>query len=319
VAKETNDISSLLAPKKLLTHLLGWCISIAIKGGDWDRIFSANPLLVLGLCGCTIVSLFVNGVMFWLVIRPVHRVGLGEMQWLNMVTAILNYAPIRAGLIARVAYNLRVNGMSILQIGAWLAALGYTMLLALGACILATIIWPSFDWIWAAIVLGQLVLGGLLTSAIMKQGVVVRYGKGMDQMLGRPECLWGALVLRMFDQAAFVGRMACAAAIIGLEFDAPKIMLLGFASLAVSLNPLGRLGFREAAVIFIATRLATETGEQLMGQMASLALIDSAGEAMIAIPAGAICLIWYRKRWRRATEQRRTADESTQDGAESAT
>ncbi len=111
MANVANDISSLLAPKKLLTQivgfligiaLLGWCISIAIKGGDWERIFSANPLLVLGLCGCTIVSLVVNGTMFWLVIRPVHRVGLGEMQWLNMVTAILNYAPIRAGLIARV-------------------------------------------------------------------------------------------------------------------------------------------------------------------------------------------------------------------------
>jgi hypothetical protein len=148
-------------------------------------------------------------------------------------------------------------------------------------------------------VIGQLLLGGLLISAVMGHPLVVRYGKGMDQMLRRPACLWGAIALRLIDVAAFVGRMACAAAILGFDdLAASDIMLLGFAALALSLNPLGRVGFREAAVTFVASRLVTDlSGTQLEGSMAQLALVESAGEALVAIPLGAVSLLWYRQRW----------------------
>jgi hypothetical protein len=301
----------LLSARKLVVQLfgflvgvalLGWCISIAVAGGDWSKIAHANPLLVGGLVLCTLTSFFANGVMFWLVIRPIQNVGFWNMQWLNFVTGILNYAPIRAGLIARVAYHLRVDRMSLLRVGAWLAALAYTLALTLGACIAATIVWPHLDVVWIAIVVGQLLLGGLLTWAIMGHPLVVRFGRGMDQMLSVPSCLWGAIGLRLIDIAAFVGRMACAAAILDLNLPATDVFVLGFAALALSLNPLGRTGFREMAVAFVASRLVTGdlSSTEVDSSMAQLALIESAGEALVAIPVGAVCLWWYRQRWRQA-------------------
>jgi hypothetical protein len=282
--------------------LLGWCISIAVRGGDWSKIAHASPLLVVGLIVCTLTSFLANGAMFWLVIRPIQHVGFWHMQWLNFVTGILNYAPIRAGLIARVAYHLRVDRMSLLRVGAWLAALAYTLALTLGACIAGTIVWPHLDLIWIAIVGGQLLLGGWLTWAIMGHPLVTRFGRGMDQMLRRPGCLWGAIGLRLVDIGAFVGRMACAAAILDLDLAPTDILLLGFAALALSLNPLGRTGFREMAVAFVASRLigGDLSSAEVDSSMAQLALVESAGEALVAIPAGAACLLWYRRRWRQA-------------------
>ncbi|MCP3906162.1 MAG: hypothetical protein GY715_21265, partial [Planctomycetes bacterium] len=269
-------------------------------GGDaWHRIGDASPWLVAGLAGCSIVSLVVNGTSFWLVARPIRALRLRHMLWLNCAASVLNYAPIRAGMIARVAYHLRVDRFGVLQLAAWFAALGYTLLLTLGAFIATTIIHPDFDLVWVALLAGQLVFGGLLTGAIMGQSVVVRFGRGMDRMLRQPSCLWGAIGLRLLDIGAFVGRMACAAAILDLSLSVGDTLLLGASALALSLNPLGRTGFREIAVAFVASRLAAPdlSATQLDGQMATLALIESAGEALIAIPAGAAALVWYRKRW----------------------
>ena len=314
----TEENSRLLSTRKLITQSLGfvvglalliWCITIAVKGGEgegisgWARIREANILLVVGLIGCTLISLFVNGIIFWLVILPVKNLGLWRMEWLNLVTGVLNYAPIRAGLLARIAYNLRVDRLTLLQLGGWFLALAFTMALTLSACILATIVWRSFDLVWIGIVLGQIVLGGLLMWAVMGHPLIIRHGKGMDQMLRKPACLWGAIGLRLLDIAAFVGRMACAAAILGLSLPFADVMLLGFAAIALSLNPLGRIGFREAAVAFVASRLIAPDlgGAHLETSMAQLALVESAGEAIITIPLGSLALLWYRKRWRAAS------------------
>ncbi|MHC5023223.1 MAG: hypothetical protein ACYTGG_04845 [Planctomycetota bacterium] len=308
-----GQATSLLTPRQIVIQLAGfaiglvflaWCIKLAITGGDWSKLAQAKPALVAGLAGCSVISLFVNGVIFWLVVQPVRPLRFRDLQWLNLSVSLLNYAPIRAGLIARVAYHLRVDRMSMLHIGAWLAAVACTLLLARGACVAATIVWPHFDGIWLAIILGQVALGGLLTTVIVGQPIFVRYGRGMDQMLRRPACLWGALALRLVDIGAFTGRMACAAAIMDLGLAAPDVLLLAFASLALSLNPLGRFGFREMAVTIVASRLLSMnlSGEQIDGQLAQLALIESAGEALVAVPLGAVALWWYRRRWRQAKQ-----------------
>jgi hypothetical protein len=316
----SEETPGLLAPRRIAVQiigfvigiaLLGWCVWIAIaNGGDaWARLRHADPLLVAGLAACSVVSLIVNGANFWLVARPMRRLELRHMIWLNFAASMLNYAPIRAGMIARIAYHLRVDRLSVLQLAAWFTAVAYVLLLTLGAFIAATLIHPELDLVWGALLVGQLLLGGLLTWAIMGQPIITRYGRGMDRMLREPACLWGSMGLRLTDIGAFVGRMACAVAILDLDLSVGDILVLGASTLALSLNPLGRTGFREIAVAFVASRLASPdlSATQLDGQMATLALIESAGEALVAMPAGAVALAWYRKRWVTA---RRDAAES---------
>jgi len=286
--------------------LLAWCISIAVRQGDWSKVADADPLLIVGLAGFSIVSLAVNGTIFWLVIRPVQHVRFDHMQWLNLVTTVLNYAPIRAGLIARVVYHLRVDRMTLLQVGAWFAAIGATMMIALGSVVAATIVRPELDWLWVGLALGMVGLAGMMLGAMMGRPVIVKYGRGMDLMLRRPSCLWGALALRLVDIFAYAGRMGCAVAIVGLDFTGTDILLLAIADIALNLNPLGRVGFREVGVALFAGYLGM-SGAELDAATSQLGLINSAGEALVGIPLGSIALLWYRKRWVQARENGETS------------
>ena len=300
----------LLTPRKIVIQLVGftiglallfWCIKIAVKGGDWSKVLHAPPALIAGLIGCTLVSLVVNGASFWIVIRPVQPLRFIDLLWINLVTGILNYAPIRAGLIARVAYHMRCDGMSLFRVGAWLGSLAYTTFLTIGACIFSTIVWPKFDMVWLGLVLSQLALGGVLVWAMMGQSIVQRYAQGIDRMLRDPTALWGAIALRLVDVAAFVGRMACAIAILGLPLGLTDTLLLGFAAIGLTMNPLGRFGFREIVVTIIASRLvsADMSGTELSADMAQLALVESAGEALLYVPLGLVSLVWFKRKWAR--------------------
>jgi hypothetical protein len=305
-----SDVAVLWSPRKLAVQvivfllgaaLLWWCINEAVKKGDWSRIRDANPWLVAGLAGCTLVSLFVNAAIFWLVARPVHRVGFIEMQLLNLVTSVLNYAPARIGMIARLAYNLRINRMSPLTLGAWLASIVVTTVLVLGCVLLVRIIRPQIDLVWFALLLIALALAGFTLRATISAPFITRRARGLDLMLRDPLSLWGAIGLRLIDIAAFSGRMACATAILGLSLSPGDVVLLAVMVIVVTMNPLGRFGFREWAVAWFATRFAAGrmTGAEIEGTFAQLALVESAGEAIVSIPLGALCLIWYWRQWRR--------------------
>jgi hypothetical protein len=308
----TSDraMADLWSPRRMIVQvvafiigagLLWLCIRKAVTTGDWTRIREAPPLLIAGLMACTLVSQFANASIFWITARPVHPVGFWEMQWLNLVTSVLNYAPIRLGLIARLAYNYRINRMNVLTIGGWLAAIVATTVLVLGSVFLVTWRRPQLDWIWLLSLMALLVIGGLVMSIILGVPEIVRRARGMDQMLRDPAALWGAIGLRVIDIAAFSGRMACAAAILGLDLSAGTIVLLALAVIVLTMNPLGRFGFREWAVMIVSNWLLTAglSAEQAEGLPAQLALVESAGEALVSIPLGALCLIWYWRQWRR--------------------
>ncbi len=283
--------------------LLGWCLWIAVKQGDWSRVRNADLLLIAGLAGFTIVGLLVNGVIFWAVIQPVRHVRLLSMVWLNFLSSLFNYAPIRAGLLARIAYNLRVDQLSLLEIAAWFAAIGLTLAIAVLALLGATIVRPQIDWLWWIILLAQVIVAGLVVRVMARGKLLERFGRGIDRMLRAPLGLWGAIVLRIADVAAITGRMWCAAEIMGLDFSWNEIVILSLASLAASLNPLGRIGYREAGVAFVAGLLAsgTTTAATLNAHMIQLALIESVGEAIVFIPLGLAALPWYWLRMRRKT------------------
>lgn len=321
--------NSLFSPRKLVTQLAGFALGLALlawvikraidKASDvgpdeptgWDRLREADPWLIAGLLGCTLLSLVANGALFWVVIRPFAPLKLRHMQLLNLVTSVLNYAPLRAGLIARVAYHLRVDRLGLITIGAWFAAIGFTLVLTLGSVVLATFLRPSFDWLWMLLVAGQLVIGGLLTRMFMRLPIVQKHGRGMHLMLADNGALWGAMALRLVDVAAFAGRMACAVAILDLALSFREILLLSIAAIAASLFPLGRVGYREAGVAAMASILGMNN--ITAGQSSQLALIESAGEALVNIPLGAACLLWYRARWVAARHNAPDLDQPSAD------
>ena len=315
-APGTARNNRLISPRKMAMQIVGfafglallvWCIVGAARGGDWNAVTSAPPHLVLGLMACTLVSLAANGVIFWVVIRPVQPLKLHHLMMLNVTTAVLNYAPIRAGLIARIAYHLRVDRMPLVIMGGWFAAIAYTTVMALAAVIVATLLQQSYElsWMsWAGIVAAQIVAAGVITigfigaaQMFLTTEFVHRIGRGMHRMVREPVPLWSALTLRLVDIGAFMGRMYCAAAIIGLDqkLSGTQLALLGVTALVMTLFPLGRVGYREAGVALVAPYLVGI--DDINAALKQLALLESAGEAIVAIPLGSLALLWYRKRW----------------------
>ena len=297
--------TGLLSPRRIAVQLLGflvglallaWCIRGAIAGGGWDKLAHANPLLIAAMLGCTCASAFINGSTFWITVQSLKPLHFWHMQWLNLVGNMLNYAPLRLGAIARVLYHLRVDALSLLQIGAWFAFIGYILTLGVAACLLATLVHDRIDWIWALIVLAQMALGGALTRTLVANKLLVQHGRGIDRVLADQRAVWGAIALRLVDLAAYVGRMAVAMQILDINLPTSHTVVLAIVALAASLIPFGRLGFREFCVALTARQLSMLAAD-VDANMQQLALVESAGEAVIFIPLGAIALLWYRHRW----------------------
>lgn len=288
--------------------LLGWCIWIAVNQGDWSMVREADPWMVLGLAGCTLLSLLSNAGIFWVTVQPVKRVRLLDMTWLIFVTSLLNYAPVRAGLVARVIYHLRVDRLKALEIAAWFAAIAMTLAIVIGGLLGATILRPQVDWLWVVAALVQVIVAGVALRVLMRHRLWAVHGRGIDRMLISRRALWGAIGLRLVDVASLTGRMWCAASIMGLAFTPAQIVILSIASLAFSLIPLGRIGYREAGVALVAGLLAAGQGADLLdAQMIQLALIESVGEAIVFIPLGLAALPWY---WRKVIRPGRHATRS---------
>ncbi len=312
MAEGDRQTTRFFTPRRVLLQLLGfsvglalliWVIKSAAANGQWQKVFQADPKLVIALISFSLLSSILNGSTFWITVQPIKRLQFWHMQWLNLAGNMLNYAPIRLGAISRVMYHLRVDGLTLLQITAWFGMIFYVLMLGVGSCVLATLARPSIDWIWATMVVGQMILGGFLTRFFVGHPLIVKHGRGIDRMLSEHRPLWGAIILRLADIGAFTGRMAVALMILDITLPYSNIIILALVAFLAQLAPFARVGFRESCVWLVAARLGESSGG--IGDNVpweQLALIESAGEAIIFIPGGAIALLWYRKRWRESSK-----------------
>ena len=311
------EARALLAPRKLIIQLVGFAVGIgllvwiirnavrsdAVREELWERIANADPRLVAALLGFTLVSVLLNGTSFWVTIQPIKPVRFWDLQRINVLANMLNYAPVRLGAIARVLYHVRVDGLSILQVAAWFMLLGGVLVLGIGSCVAATIVHAQVDWIWFSLVAALMVLGALVGRIIAGRPIIVRYGRGLDRMASDARSLWSAVALRCADLGALTGRMAVAAAILDIDLTMGRVVVLAMVALAASLVPFGRLGIKEAMV--------AATGHMLVGgveanlnHMSQLALVESAGAILVYVPVGRLALPWFRRRWQAGSWKR---------------
>ncbi len=207
---------------------------------------------------------------------------------------------------------MRVDRLSVIQIGGWFALVAYVLFLGLGACVLATLVWPSIDFIWMAIVLGQMAIGGALVRMFASIPFIARHARGLDRLAAYRTGLWGAVVLRLLDLAAYTGRMGAAMAILGMHLPWSHVVVLAMVALAASLTPFGKVGVREYCVAWAAARLSMEATD-IDAAFKQLALLESAGEALVYIPLGVLATPWFRKRWRRAPAQAASTEHAARE------
>jgi len=296
---------SLLSWRTLLLQAIGFALGAGFLvwllwfsgPGLWSRLKGAEPRLLLALAGCSVASLLLNGAIFWLAVRPIRPLPFVELQCVNAFAGLVNYAPVRLGVVARILWHLRVDRLRVREVAAWFASVSYTILVPLGAALAAALLVTTLDWRFALLMAALVTIGGVVAPWAAKTNLIRRRTNGLERVITDPVVLWGSMALRIADLGFWAARMLVAVEILGLGLTPGQAVMLAMANLAVTLNPIGRIGYREAAVTLVASRLLAGEGD-LLRQSGELALVESAGEFLVALPAGLLAALMLAKRWR---------------------
>jgi hypothetical protein len=223
------------------------------------KLRHADPAVVAVLIGATLGSIVCSGYTFWAIARPIRRFSVVEMQAVNLMASLFNYAPVRLGLFLRCVFHWRVERMPATDIGAWIVGVAIVTLGTLGSALVAGIVQIpagrselSLDWMWFATYAACIVAGSALTIFVCRSPVFRRFLKGGERALNDPRALAGGLAFRTVDVAMWSLRMWASAKIVGVSLNPAQSALLAAVAILGAGNPLGRIGWREALVAVVA-------------------------------------------------------------------
>jgi hypothetical protein len=309
--------------------LVVWCAKRAWQDGGEGlaKLRAADPTLVALLLLSTLGSLVCSGLTFLAVIRPIRRVGVVEMQAVNLMATLFNYAPVRLGLALRCAYHWRIDRMPATDIAAWIAGVAVVTLGTLGAGLVAGLLQIAvgresltLDWLWCTGFGAVLIVGSAAAIVVGRMRIAKRLLRGGERVLSEPDAVLGGVLFRTIDLVMWAIRMWAAAKIVGVTLGPAQAAMLAAVAILGAGNPLGRIGWREGLVALVAPYVVTagmesgmtpgaagpgagDAGSLATGSLdtltAQLALLESAGEAIVSIPLGVLGAIWCARRLKR--------------------
>lgn len=260
--------------------LLAAALVVARHGetlGDAQRaVARPDPGLIALLLAAIAANIACSALMAWRLIRRYGRVGLGEMTALITAATLLNYLPLKAGLVGRVTYHWRVNGIPVASTlrtiieGAVISGLAA---LYAGATLLA-IGQDHAAWPWAVAAPLPLLAAAACAARAWR------------------DRLWAALA-RYLDLLAWSVRYAASFALLGTSLSPGAAVGLACAGMVASLLPLGGngLGAREWAI----GMLGTVIGGWALERGVAADLLNRAAELLVIVPLGLIAMAWL---WR---------------------
>ena len=234
----------------------------------------------------------------WILLSRFGKVGLGEMLALIGMAWLLNYLPMRPGMVGRVAYHKAVNKISVKQSGQALAEgvaiTGVAAAVLLVGSLLLRDVRASAAWaLLVAVPMAASALGAL--ALWHRRPVIARYLASGS--------------LRVLDMAVWAGRYAVAFEIVGASIDLPAAIILAVASQAAMFVPIAGngLGLREWIIGALAAGLPAAMlggADANLGQGLTADVLNRVVEVMVAVPLGLICLAVVLDRVRRLRRSR---------------
>jgi hypothetical protein len=306
--------------------LLGVCVWLALKEENragFQHLREASAWQVGLLLLLSFLTLNINGLAFWVALRPVRRLAVLDVLATNAVSTFLAYLPFKLSAIARIVIHNRRDRVPLLSIGAWFAAVAVLLLAALGPAALATLWRQKIDALWIIATLGgQVLLGSVIVMlagafrgpagqarlAALAGSLRLRLARrvlgsrawsnlhaGFD-MLASPRAVASAVVLRLADMAVHGSRFALAAAIFGVALPLDQAVLISLTYFMIGVvSPFGVLGAREMGATGMAAALfAGAGGEHAVGMFAAISLLVSASEVIVNLFSAAAGLAWLR-------------------------
>jgi hypothetical protein len=289
--------------------LLWYCGSVALKPenrAQLQKLADAGPLPALALAGLSLATLLINGMLFWLALRPVQRLGVPGVLAANSVATLLAYLPLKLSVIFRLFIHTRRDGVPLLRIGAWFGTVAAVMAAVLGPLLVVSTLRPRVDGVWAVLALGGVGvavgtiivvarqlrdegrwawferLGGRLPGRLgvmARDRLLPRAHEGV-RMLADARCVGAAAGLRLADVAVHSARLALAAWVIGQPLSPDQAVIAGSTFFLLgALAPTGQLGVREAGTAGVMSALHSE------GLVVAVLMVSAAEAAVVLLAA----------------------------------
>ncbi len=241
--------------------------------GAWDALRSPDPLFAGVLVASIVGNVMFSAALFTVLTRRFGRVGVVEMQAVIASATLVNYLPLRPGMLGRIAYHHHVNKIRPTHIlRTMIEAAGISIAVA-GALALS--------------LLGRHWLGGPLAAWIAAPYVVALAGL----LAGGPVRLYviGA-VLRLAEVLLWAARYWAAFGLIGEPIGAESSLALACVSVIATMIPLvsNGLGVREWAIGLVAPMLDAAT----MALGITAELVNRAAELLVIAALG-LAASWY--------------------------
>lgn len=270
--------------------------AVAGEPEAWRAVHSARADWRLWSLAIALPALnwLVISLSFWPLLSRYGRIEVSETVALIGSAWLLNYLPMRPGLVGRLAYHKVVNQIPVR------AAAGVTLIgmvaTGAGALMLLAVVGVLGQWAgWGAWAVG-LVLPAALIAAVT--GAL--WGRGSEMWR-----LGVAVGLRYVDVLIWAARYLVSFALVGSPISAETAVALAIVSQIAMLVPIAGngLGLREWAIGLTAASLTT------LDPQAGLAadLVNRAVEVLVAVPVGLVSAKVVSRRLKATLERRKAA------------
>ena len=254
--------------------LFGAALLAIFRGGAdlsdaWTHARSAPWWLVAAVIVLPVLNWLVISLSFHILHNHDGRVGRTEMASLIASAWLLNYLPLKVGMLGRLAYHKRVNGIPfrksvrVLVVSVTLSGLAIGVLIGIAALVRLTAgrVGPEWTWVWCVPV-----PVGLLVAAWVLRGT-----NGWAWRIAL------AGFCKYLDMMIWIGRYAAAFALVGSPLGFEASLIVAAVSQIALLIPISGngLGIREWGV-----RAVTDP----VGLLADV--VNRAAELVVSVPLG---------------------------------
>ena len=250
----------------------------------WQDLRNAGLPRVALLLALSATSVLMNGLMWWLAIRPVRQLPLGRTIGANAIATLLSFIPMKPSVIFRALFHKRADNLPILQLGGWAVAMGALLIAGLAPPVALALILPATQaelwWILAPTTVIASAIAGTFISRFLATGpgwrafeqLTTRLFKQSGQrainsdafknlhsgifMLARFPTTVGGSALRFIDGLNYGARFYIAASILGLDLGFAQGVVFGMTFFLIGVfSPIGAFGIRELITGFVLSKL----------------------------------------------------------------
>ncbi len=317
---------------KLLIQLIGFLIGLALLAWALRMGFSSENqeqfktlgnapwYQVAGLVALALGTLAINGLVFFVALLPVRRLGVIDLQAVSAIASLFSYLPFKMSLIFRTVYHNRRDGVPLFTIAAWFGAIGVLIPAFLAPVFGASAIRREIDLLWVAMVVAGV---AVIATAVVLLSRYLGPGKGLGRlqaladstrvkplgkfvrsasfsqlhagvvMLASVRAVGSNAVLRLTDIALHGIRFKLAATMLGVELGWSEAIVSGAFYFFIGASaPTGSLGMREGLTIGLAATIGIASTDAQIDIVAAIAQLVTASELPAFLLGTGLGIVW---------------------------